>query len=182
MTERSGIRLGGYGGQGIIRAGYIIGQAAAIYDHKNATFTQDYGPEARGGSCRADVIISDSGLDYPYLETPTVLIALSQPAYDKYVAQTKKGTLIIIDEDLVRAKENGQRVLAVPARLIAEELGRTAVANTVVLGFLVAVTGVVSARAMREAVLASVPPNTKELNLKAFERGYRYGQSLAPGR
>ena len=179
MSERSEIRLAGYGGQGIIRAGYIIGQAAAIFDHKNATFTQDYGPEARGGACRADVVVSAGRLLYPYMEAPSVLVAMSQAAYDRYSAETRPDTLVIIDADMVKPRETGQRLLSVPARRIADELGRAAVTNVVMLGFLAAVTDAVSAEAMKEAVLASVPKNTRELNLQAFERGYEHGRQKA---
>ena len=175
MVNRHDIRLCGYGGQGIILAGYIVGQAASIFDGKNATFVQDYGPEARGGACRADVIVSDAPVLYPYIDTPSILVAMSQQAYDKYCPENPQDTLVIIDEDLVKPRETrGKRLLAVPPRLIAEELGRVAVANVVMLGFLTAATNIVSAEAMKKSILTSVPKNTEELNLKAFERGYAY--------
>ncbi|MBI4286171.1 MAG: 2-oxoacid:acceptor oxidoreductase family protein [Chloroflexi bacterium] len=176
MAERHEIRLCGFGGQGVILAGHIIGQAAAIYEHKHATFIQDYGPEARGGSTRADVVVSDERVTYPYIETPTVLLAMSQPAYDKYHPQNHRDALVIIDAELVKPiVEAGKKVISVPARRIAEELGRTAVANSVMLGFFTAATGIVSPDAIKKAIAASVPKNTIELNLKAFDRGYAYG-------
>lgn len=175
MVNRHDIRLCGYGGQGIILAGYIVGQAASIFDGKNATFVQDYGPEARGGACRADVIVSDAPVLYPYIDTPSILVAMSQQAYDKYCPENPQNTLVIIDEDLVKPRETrGRRLLAVPPRRIAEELGRVAVANVVMLGFLTAATNIVSAEAMKKSILTSVPRNTEELNLNAFERGYAY--------
>ena len=176
MVNRDEIRLCGYGGQGIILAGYIVGQAAAIFERKNVVFIQDYGPEARGGACRADVVVSDAPVLYPYIVTPSILVAMSQQAYDKYCPENPQNTLVIIEEELVKPREmEGARLLAVPPRRIAEELGRVAVANVVMLGLLTAATNVVSVEAMKKSILTAVPKNTEELNLKAFERGYTYG-------
>ena len=176
MANRHEIRLCGYGGQGIILAGYIIGQAASIFDGKNATFVQDYGPEARGGACRAEVVISDERVLYPYINAPSVLIAMSQEAYNKYYTKNRHDALVIIDEDLVKPRETTNvELLTVPATRIAEELGRVTVANVVMLGFFTAVTDIVSIDAMRKSILASVPKGTEELNMKAIERGYVYG-------
>lgn len=177
MKKRQEIRLCGYGGQGIILAGHIIGQAVAIYEHKYATFIQDYGPEARGGSTRADVVVSNDRVLYPYIETPTVLVAMSQPAYEKYNHLNHQDALVIIDEDLVKPTAvKGSKVAAIPATRIAEKLGRANAANTVMLGFFTAVTGIVSAKAMKQAISASVPRNTIELNEKAFDEGYNYAK------
>ena len=176
MENRHEIRLCGFGGQGIILAGYIIGQAASIFDGKNTTFIQDYGPEARGGACRADVVISDERVLYPYINAPSVLIAMSQEAYNKYYTKNRHDALVIIDEDLVKPREmSSSELLVVPATRMAEELGRVTVANVVMLGFFTAVTGIVSIDAMRKSILASVPKGTEELNMKAIERGYVYG-------
>jgi 2-oxoglutarate ferredoxin oxidoreductase subunit gamma len=176
VSERTEIRLCGYGGQGVILAGYIVGQAASVFEHKHATFISDYGPEARGGACRADVVISDEYVPYPYITAPSILVALSQQAYDKYYAGRLKDALVIIDEDLVKPVANRHRLLAIPARRIAEEVGRVAVANVVILGFLAAVTEIVSADSMKKSLLAAVPKGTEELNTKAFEKGYTYGR------
>ena len=176
MAERHEIRLCGLGGQGIILAGHIIGQAASIFDGNNAVFIQDYGPEARGGTSRADVVVSDERVLYPYINAPSILVAMSQQAYDTYRPGSREDSLVIIDEDLVKHREKRKdRLLAVPARRIAEELGKVTVANVVMLGFLAAVTDIVSIKAMKESVLASVPKGTEELNMKALERGYAYG-------
>ncbi len=177
MANRYEVRLCGHGGQGIIRAGYIVGQAAAIFESRNATLIQDYGPEARGGACRTDIVISDERAFYPYIDTPSVLVAMSQQAYDRYCPGGGEDTLVIIDEDLVKpGTTEGKRLLAIPARRIAGELGRVTVANTVMLGFLTAVTDIVSVKAMKDSILTSVPKGTEELNTKAFERGYTYGR------
>ena len=158
-------------------AGYIIGQAAAIFEHKHTTHIRDYGPEARGGTCRADVVISDKPVLYPYINAPSILVAMSQQAYDKYRPRSREDSLIIIDKELVKHGEKRKdRLLAIPARRIAEELGRVTVANVVMVGFLTAVTDIVSIEAIRKSVLISVPKNTEELNIKALERGYAYGR------
>ena len=157
-------------------AGYIIGQAASIFEHKHTTHIRDYGPEARGGTCRADVVISDKPVLYPYINAPSILVAMSQQAYDKYRPRSREDSLIIIDEDLVKHREKRKdRLLSIPAQRIAEELGRVVVANIVMLGYLTAATHIVSLEAMKKSILASVPKGTEELNMKAFESGYAYG-------
>jgi 2-oxoglutarate ferredoxin oxidoreductase subunit gamma len=179
--SRTEIRLSGFGGQGIIKTGNIIGEAVAIHDGKNATFTQSYGPESRGGAAAAQVVISDEPISYPHVIDPSILVVMSQGAYTKYAPGFRKDGLLIVDEDLVEIDEavEGLRVLSIPATRLAEELGRKIVANVVMLGFLAAVTDLASAEAMKKAVLSSVPKGTEELNLKAFERGYEYGQQVA---
>ena len=174
------IKLAGFGGQGIILSGYILGKAASIYDGKNATFTQSYGPESRGGACSAQLIISDELIHYPHLISPSIMVFMSQEAYTKYHGELQEGGLMIIDEDLVDTGDLADevRTLAIPSTRMAEELGRKIVANVVILGFLAAVTDVVSVEAMREAVRTSVPSGTGELNLKAFEKGYEYGRQV----
>lgn len=175
--SRTEIRLTGFGGQGIILSGYIIGKAAAIYDKKQATFTQSYGPESRGGACSAQVIISDEPINYPHLIAPSILVVMSQEAYNEYAPTLKDGALLVIDGDLVETGDlaNDVKLLSVPATRLAEELGRKIVANIVMLGFFAAVTNVISVEALREAVRTSVPKGTEEFNLKAFEKGYEYG-------
>lgn len=181
--SRTEIRLTGFGGQGIILSGYIVGKAAAIHDKKQATFTQSYGPESRGGACSAQVIISDEPVHYPHLIDPAILVVMSQEAYNKYAPTLRDGALLIVDEDLVETGDlaGDVKLLSVPATRLAEELGRKIVANIVMLGFFAAVTDVVSVEAMREAVRTSVPKGTEELNLKAFDKGYEYGQRIGSG-
>ncbi len=179
--SRTEIRLAGFGGQGIILSGYIIGKAAAIYDKKEATFTQSYGPESRGGACSAQVIVSDEPVHYPHLISPSILVVMSQEAYNKYVPTLRDGALLIVDEDLVETGDlaGDVELLSVPATRLAEELGRKIVANIVMLGFFAAVTDVVSVESLREAVRTSVPKGTEELNLKAFEKGHEYGSVIS---
>lgn len=184
--NRIEIRLSGFGGQGIILAGYILGKAAALHDHKHATMTQNYGPESRGGACSAQVIIADAPVSYPHLTRPNVVVSMSQEAYTKYAGELIEGGLLIIDGDLVRPNGDTQqgrrvRLYSIPATRIAEEMGRKMVANIVMLGCLAALDSSVSADALKQAVRTSVPPGTEDFNIKAFERGYAYGQSLLEG-
>ncbi len=183
MVNRQEIRFCGYGGQGIILAGFITGQAASIYAKRNAVFTQDYGPEARGGACRADVIIADEPVLYPYIDTPSILVAMSQEAFGKFSPRIRKDTIVIIDSDLVKPdRALPQPPLLMTARRIATDLGRVGVANVVMLGFLTAVTKILPPDAMKESILASVPKNTGTLNLKAFDEGYATGLKSGAGK
>jgi 2-oxoglutarate ferredoxin oxidoreductase subunit gamma len=179
-VNRLEIRLSGFGGQGIIRSGEIVGKAAALYDGRYATFTQSYGPESRGGACAAQVIIADDPveLSYPHLVDPSILIIMSQGAYNKYVPDFRRDGLLVVDEELVELDEatEGLRVVSIPATRLAENLGRRIVANVVMLGFVAAMTDIVSPEAMKKAVLDSVPKGTEELNTRAFEAGFEYGR------
>ncbi len=178
--NRLEIRLSGFGGQGIIRSGEIVGRAATLYDGRYATFTQSYGPESRGGACAAQVIIADDPveLSYPHLVDPAILIIMSQGAYNKYVPGFRRDGLLIVDEELVDLDEAAEhlRVIGIPATRLAESLGRRIVANVVMLGFVAAMTDIVSAEAMKKAVLDSVPEGTEELNTRAFEAGFEYAR------
>lgn len=170
----------GFGGQGIILAGDILGRAATLYDHKFATMTQSYGPEARGSACSAQVIISKEEILFPYVREPQVLICLSQEGYSKSVGSLHRGGALIWDSDLVQTKNLDPSLITynIPATRFAEELGNRMMANIAMLGFLAAVHHIVSAQAMRKAVLSSVPEPTRELNTRAFERGFQYGEAI----
>jgi 2-oxoglutarate ferredoxin oxidoreductase subunit gamma len=180
---RSDVKLGGFGGQGIVLSGYILGKAASIFDNKEAVLTQSYGPEARGGACSADVVISDKNVDYPYLKDINILVVMSQEAYTSYTKHLGKGKMLLIDEDLVKiekkkCKEKKWELYKIPATKFAEELGKKIVANIVMLGFFTAVSEVVSYEAMKNAILSSVPRGTEQLNEGAFNKGYDYGKDL----
>jgi 2-oxoglutarate ferredoxin oxidoreductase subunit gamma len=171
----------GFGGQGIVLAGKILGMAAALGDHRESTLVQSYGPESRGGACCAQVIISEKTIQYPYVKMADVLVCMSQSAYEKYKSQIKPEGYLITDRDLVNP--DGQReVFDIPATRMAEELGRTMMANIIMIGFVTAVTALISEKAAREAVKSSVPKGTEEMNLKAFTRGFEYGRSKLKGR
>ena len=170
---RQEIRLSGFGGQGIVLAGYILGKALTIYDGLEVVMTQVYGPEARGGASSANILVSDEPIDYPIVQRPDILVALSQEAYTKFKPTAKPDALILIDEDLVNPTDLGQHH-AIPATRLAESLGRRIVTNVVMLGFFTAVTGLVSREAMEKAIKSSVKPKTAPLNLDAFAAGYEY--------
>jgi len=161
-----------------VLAGQILGQAASLYEKgKSATFTQSYGPEARGGACSAEVVISDESVGYPYVINPQVLVIMSQEAYNKYTQNTGPEILIIIDPDLVKPDaSHNANLLSIPATNLARDMGRVVVANIIVLGFLAAVSDVISTKALKESILATVPEGTGEFNIKAFTAGYEYGQ------
>ena len=172
------IRIAGFGGQGVILSAVVIGKAGCIYQAGYSTMTQSFGPEARGGACSAQVILSDQPVLYPYVTRPDILVVMSQEAYSLFSPQIKDNGLLIIEEDLVRIGElpAGVRVYSIPATRIAEELGKKMVLNIVMVGFFAAVSQVVDPEAMRQAVAASVPEAYRELNLKAFDRGLEYGK------
>lgn len=177
MTE---IRISGFGGQGIIRCGYIIGKAASIYDGKSATLTQSFGPEARGSACSAQVVIEKNRVLYPYIIVPNILVAMSQEAYTKFESNLDKNGVLLIDQDLVKPEKRRDQIkfYAIPATRIAEEMGNKIIANIVMLGFFTAVTKVITKEAGRKAIFGSVPERYIELNLKAFDRGYEFGKKL----
>lgn len=173
------IRLSGFGGQGLILAGHIIGKAVAVVEGRHATLNQSFGPEARGSSCSAQVILDDEPVAYPYVRATDILAAMSQDAYATFVGSVRPGGVVLVDDSLVTPDPaSPHRTLGVPATRVAEGLGRRIIANLVMVGFLVATTGVVSRDAAREAVRSSVPPGTEDANLEAFERGYAHGVSL----
>ena len=172
----------GFGGQGIILAGSILGKAAALGDHLESTLVQSYGPESRGGACSAQVVVSTTPIHYPYIDTPDILACMSQSAYDKYVDTLKPGGLLLIDQDLVKIRAEHKDCFAIPATRLAEEMGRVMMANIIMLGFITAITGVVTKNAALESVTGSVPKGTEEANTRAFEKGFDFGLALLKGR
>jgi 2-oxoglutarate ferredoxin oxidoreductase subunit gamma len=170
---RKEIRISGFGGQGVVLAGYILGKAVSLYEGMEAVMTQTYGPEARGGASSANVVISDRPIAYPFVQNADVLVALSQEAYTRFRPQARPEAQVLIDEDLVKALAE-DAVHAIPATRLAEELGRRIVANMIMLGFFTAVSGLVSRQSILKALEASVKPKTLDLNLQAFESGYEY--------
>jgi 2-oxoglutarate ferredoxin oxidoreductase subunit gamma len=173
--SRTEIRITGFGGQGVVLSGYIIGRACAINAEKHATMIQSFGPEARGSACSATLAVSDTEVLYPYIGRPDIFVVMSAEGYEKFRDELKdKGTLVY-EKDLVHANlKEGQPSFGVPSTRIAETLGRSIVQNIVMLGFFTAVTQIVAREQMRQAVLDSVPPGTEELNLKAFDAGCAY--------
>jgi 2-oxoglutarate ferredoxin oxidoreductase subunit gamma len=176
---RQEVRFAGFGGQGIVLAGYIFGKAAGLYGNKQAVFTQSYGPEARGGACAAQVIVDDEAVDYPSFDKADRLVLMSQEAAKKYGPTAKPGATVIVDSGLVhldQLDDMSDQVHGVPFTRIAEELGNRIVANIVMLGFFTAVTGLVSREAVEEAIRTEVRPRFVELNMEAFERGFAFAR------
>jgi len=173
---RTEVVFTGFGGQGIVLSGVILARAA-LYDKKGVVQTQSYGPEARGGACRAEVIISDDVVYYPFVEEADILVAMSQEALDKYINSIRKGGQLIVDSTTITQipQKAGVKLNKVAATDIAsEKLGKVIVANIVMLGALTNLTGIVSREAMEKAVRESIPRGTEEINLKALEAGYSY--------
>ena len=177
MRNLTEIRISGFGGQGVILSAIVIGKAGCIYENGYSTMTQAFGPEARGGACSAQVILSNEPILYPYVTRPDILVTMSQEAYSLFTPQLKEDGVLIIEQDLVRVDKlpPGVRVYGVPATRLAEELGKRMVLNIVMVGFFAAVTNVLEPEAVRQAVADSVPPSFRELNLKAFDKGFEYG-------
>jgi 2-oxoglutarate ferredoxin oxidoreductase subunit gamma len=175
------VKIGGFGGQGVILSGYIIGRAAAIYDTKYATMMQAFGPEARGSACSAQIIVSAEPIAYPVVTSPDIMVLMSQEAFSKFSPDLAPNGILLTEASLVQPKtlRPDVRHLSIPATRIAEDLGKRMVLNIVMMGFLTAVAPIVSRDAMRKAVQVSVPKGTEELNLQAFDSGWEYGQSLA---
>jgi 2-oxoglutarate ferredoxin oxidoreductase subunit gamma len=177
LTE---VRVAGFGGQGVILSAIILGKAASIYENGFATMTQNFGPEARGGACSAQLVLSDSPVLYPYVTRPDIMVVMSQEAYNRFAPELKPQGMLIIEEDLVRVSDlkGDPKVYAIPATRIAEELGKRMVLNSVMVGFFTAVTSLLTADAVRKAVDDSVPASFRELNLRAFEKGFDYGNNV----
>jgi 2-oxoglutarate ferredoxin oxidoreductase subunit gamma len=177
------MRVAGFGGQGVIMAASVIGKAACLYQNSYATMVQNFGPEARGGACSAGLILSDEPILYPYVTQPEIMVILSQEAFAKFAGEISPKGLLLIEQDLVRVTnlKTGVRVYSVPATRLAEELGKRMMLNIVMVGFFAAVTKLVDTEALRKAVASSVPPHTRELNLKAFEAGFAHGRSVLEG-
>jgi len=181
MSFRYDIRLSGEGGQGLVLAGRILAEAAAVYDGKNATQSQSYGPEARGGASRSEVIISDEDIDYPKAVTLDLLLALTQESCNKYAKDLKDDGILLVDSDAVTSIPQGKfKVYKVAISEIARtRIGKVVVANIVALGIIAQLLNVVSVESLETAVLSRVPKGTEELNIKAFKTGMEVAQSLS---
>ncbi len=173
------IRIAGFGGQGVIFAGMIVGRAASLYDGKYVTLTQSFGPEARGSACSVQLIVSPEPILYPYITSPDILVVMSQEASTRFASELRPHGTLIYEGELVRPSPTAHTAAAfgIPATRLAEELGRKVVMNVVIVGFTIVVTGIASPEAVRRAVRDSVPPGTESLNLAALERGLNFGLS-----
>lgn len=172
--SRYELRFSGAGGQGLITAGIILAEAASIYEGKQAVQSQSYGPEARGGASKSEVIISDAPIDYPKVTMCDALLALTQEACDKYVHDLKDDGILLYDTDLVKRLPEGnfKKVGFNIINTAKNDVGREIVANIVALGAMVALTGVVSRENGEKAVVSRVPEAFLELNRKAYAMGF----------
>ena len=171
--SRKEILIGGVGGQGVVLSGILMGTAATLFENKKAVQTQSYSSELRGGSARAEVIISEEPVSDPQVRRPDILIALAEEAIPRYVDRIKSKGLLVIDSDLVKgAKPMDYEILSVPGTSIADkEMGNIIVANLIILGALMKKTGLLSVESMEKAIEVSVPKMVTTLNLNAFRRG-----------
>lgn len=171
-ARRYEIRLAGTGGQGAILAGIILADAA-IRDGKNVVQTQSYGPEARGGASRSEVVISAGEIDYPKVLEPDITLCMSQEACDRYSGDMRKDGLLILDTDHVSRAPTTRAVHVALTSLAQDVTNRTITANVVGLGLLAGLADVVSRESLEQAVKARAPKGTEEINLKALAAGYR---------
>lgn len=177
MAGRYEVRLAGTGGQGTILAGIILAEAA-IREGRTVVQTQSYGPEARGGASRSEVVISETEIDYPKVLAPHITLCMSQEACDRYGAETREGGLLILDSDHV-SRASTTHAVRVPLTSVAREATQRAItANVVGLGLLAGLSGIVSRESLEEAVKAHAPPGTEELNLHALAAGYDEAQRI----
>jgi len=173
------IRIGGVGGQGIVLASKLLGVAASLFDGKEAVCTQVYGPEARGGAARSDVVISDESVDYPYVTEADVLAVMFPEAYTKFRPMLKKGGLLIVDSAMVKPDEDEENVCSIPATAIADKVGNRLARNVVMLGCLLGKTGVVSRESMIQSIRKNMKAKIVELNIRALDAGMEFAKTGA---
>lgn len=173
------VRIAGFGGQGVVLAGVLLGQAV-LNDGRYALQNQSYGAEARGGAARSEIIISDEPVIYPDVVAPNIMAVMSQAALDRYLEDLKPDGALFVDADLVQHIPEHLKASVRRGRFAEtadKDLGKPIVANMIMLGFLVEATGLVSREALTAAVRSGVPKGTEDLNLKALKRG----QEMARG-
>lgn len=174
------IRICGFGGQGVILSGFIIGKAACVFSNYHAVQSQSYGPEARGGAARSEVIVSDEKIGYPRPTGVDLFVAIAQEAFDTYRGDVREDTIIIIDPDLVPRHDIGRKLYKVRVQKIAEDLGNKIVTNIAMVGAIAGIYDLIEKEAMLKAVIDSVPRKFVQLNKDAFEKGYEAGKNARP--
>lgn len=178
--QRFEIRIAGFGGQGVVTIGKILGTAFSIYGGKNSVNTQSYGPESRGGACRSEVVVSEGEINYPYVRKADVLVALSQVAFDTYIDEVKEGGILVIDPQAVNNISRGERfrLFPIPTLSMAHETGDVKFQNVATLGALYAlIASRVRETDLLKALQDNVPPATVDRNMAAFEKGKNYVRS-----
>lgn len=170
------ICLAGAGGQGLVLAGIILAEAAGIYEGLHVVQYQSYGPEARGGASRADVIISDTTIFYPQVRQIDMLLALTHEAYTKYHQETKPSGIIIVDSFYVSNTSNafkGPKIYSLPLSEISKKVaGKELFTNIVSLAVVAKLSNLINYESLKKAVINRVPASTIDLNLKALEAGF----------
>jgi 2-oxoglutarate ferredoxin oxidoreductase subunit gamma len=169
--SRYEIRLSGSGGQGLIFAGIILAEAAGIHDGKYVCQTQSYGPEARGGTSKAEVVISDEEIDYPKAIKPDLLLAMNQKSCDAYFFDLKPAGMLIVDSTFVSQLPTTKAVAIPFTKIAREKLGNEVGANIVALGALAVLSGAVSLSSLEAAVMSRISKGTEDFNRKALELG-----------
>ncbi len=171
--SRTEILIGGVGGQGVVLSGILLGTAATLFDGKQAVQTQSYSSELRGGSARAEVIISDRRVTDPQVRKADILILMAEDAVKRYLPKIRPRGMLVVDTDLVKGTAPGDyETIEIPATSMAEkEMGNIVVANLIILGVLIKKTGLLSVESMEKAIEVSVPKKAIGLNLEAFRRG-----------
>jgi len=173
------VRIGGFGGQGVVTMAVVLGETLSLIDKKFVVQTQSYGPEARGGASKSEIVISDEEIDYPKVQAPDVFIALSRAAYLEYIDGLKEDGILIVDEDLVDIEgdlPDKLKIYKVPATRIAnEDIGNRQATNVVMLGVFCAITGMVSVEGLKQQIEERWP-RFKDSNLKAIELGLKAGK------
>ena len=174
MPKRVEVRISGFGGQGVVLAGEILGRAAA-YEGKHVVQTQSYGAEARGSTARSEVIISDSKIDFPKVRKCDILVAMSQKALEANLKDLKKNGLLIVDKDKVeQLPDTKARIFKIPATKTAAKLLKSRLyANVIMLGALTRITGIVKEKTVEKAIADSVPETTREANIMSFRKGLK---------
>ncbi len=176
--ERYEVRLSGSGGQGIIIAAIVLAEAAGVYDEKFVCQSQSYGPEARGGTSKAEVIISNQTIDYPKAIKPDLLLSMNQEACDTYFPDLKTDGLLVVDSTLVHQVPTN-RVAAIPfTRIARKEIGKEMVANMVALGAVGVLSQIISLKNLEQALMARVPKGTEEINRKALHAGIEAAKKI----
>jgi 2-oxoglutarate ferredoxin oxidoreductase subunit gamma len=178
LSTLTQVRLSGFGGQGVVLAGMLLGQAG-VKDGKCVTGSNSYGAQARGSGCKAEVVFSDGPIDFPHLILADILVAMSQGGYDQYAQEVRPGTgLILYDQGLVnpRGDQNLLRIAIPSSDLALKKLHTTQTANIVFLGALIQITKLVSARSLRQAIQLQVPERFRNLNLEALKIGMHFGR------
>ena len=173
--KRFEIRVAGFGGQGVVTIGRVLGVAFTIYEGLNSVNTRSYGPESRGGACRSEVVVSQGEIHYPSVRKADVLVALSQTALDTYIRDLKEDGLLLIDPNSVKDVPKNLVCYEVPAMEIAHSVGNVKYQNSAVLGALAALLkSMIKKESLKSAVSEIIPPKTIDENIEAFEAGWAH--------